>query len=48
LFHDSGLEVRNYRYFDKSTVGLDFDGLKADLLVRRPIKLPGILYSRFR
>ncbi|KAM6498160.1 aspartate aminotransferase [Amanita muscaria] len=32
LFRDSGLEVRGYRYFDKSTVGLDFEGLKADLL----------------
>jgi aspartate aminotransferase, mitochondrial len=33
VFRDSGLEVRQYRYFDKSTVGLDFAGLKADLLV---------------
>ncbi|KAH6917333.1 aspartate aminotransferase [Coprinopsis sp. MPI-PUGE-AT-0042] len=32
IFRDSGLEVRHYRYFDKSTVGLDFEGLKADLL----------------
>ncbi|KAF8642342.1 hypothetical protein AX16_009611 [Volvariella volvacea WC 439] len=32
LFQDSGLEVRYYRYFDKKTVGLDFEGLKADLL----------------
>ncbi|KAF8350018.1 aspartate aminotransferase [Amanita rubescens] len=32
IFRDSGLEVRGYRYFDKSTVGLDFEGLKADLL----------------
>ncbi|KAF9056219.1 aspartate aminotransferase [Panaeolus papilionaceus] len=31
LFRDSGLEVRGYRYFNKETVGLDFDGLKADL-----------------
>ena len=31
LFKDSGLEVRGYRYFDKSTIGLDFAGLKADL-----------------
>jgi aspartate aminotransferase len=31
IFRDSGLEVRGYRYFDKSTVGLDFEGLKADL-----------------
>lgn len=34
LFKDSGLEVRSYRYFDKKTVGLDFDGLKEDLKVR--------------
>jgi aspartate aminotransferase len=32
IFRDSGLEVRGYRYFDKKTVGLDFEGLKADLL----------------
>ncbi|KAF8641077.1 hypothetical protein AX17_000721 [Amanita inopinata Kibby_2008] len=31
IFRDSGLEVRGYRYFDKNTVGLDFEGLKADL-----------------
>jgi len=31
IFRDSGLEVRNYRYFDKKTVGLDFTGLKEDL-----------------
>ncbi|RXW19880.1 hypothetical protein EST38_g5977 [Candolleomyces aberdarensis] len=32
LFRDSGLEVRSYRYFNKDTIGLDFEGLKADLL----------------
>ncbi|KAG8730872.1 aspartate transaminase aat1 [Ceratobasidium sp. 423] len=31
IFRDSGLEVKSYRYFDKKTVGLDFEGLKADL-----------------
>ncbi|KAF8912714.1 aspartate aminotransferase [Gymnopilus junonius] len=31
LFQDSGLEVRSYKYFNKETVGLDFEGLKADL-----------------
>ncbi|KAI0067677.1 hypothetical protein BV25DRAFT_849236 [Artomyces pyxidatus] len=31
IFRDSGLEVRGYRYFDKGTVGLDFEGLKEDL-----------------
>jgi len=31
IFRDSGLEVRGYRYFNKETVGLDFEGLKADL-----------------
>ena len=36
IFRDSGLEVRGYRYFDKDTVGLDFEGLKADLKVRTP------------
>lgn len=33
IFRDSGLEVRGYRYFDKKTVGLDFEGLKEDLEV---------------
>lgn len=33
VFRDSGLEVRQYRYFDKKTVGLDFAGLKEDIKV---------------
>ena len=33
IFRDSGLEVRQYRYFDKKTVGLDFAGLKEDIQV---------------
>ncbi|KAK1923139.1 putative aspartate aminotransferase mitochondrial precursor [Papiliotrema laurentii] len=28
---DSGLEVKHYTYFDKKTVGLDFEGMKADI-----------------
>nr|WPS94675.1 aspartate aminotransferase [Naematelia aurantialba] len=28
---DSGLEVKQYKYFDKETVGLDFEGMKADI-----------------
>ena len=35
IFRDSGLEVKQYRYFDKKTVGLDFAGLKEDLQVRQ-------------
>ncbi|KAI0735222.1 PLP-dependent transferase [Earliella scabrosa] len=31
VFRDSGLEVKGYRYFDKKTVGLDFEGMKEDL-----------------
>ncbi|CRG92274.1 aspartate aminotransferase [Talaromyces islandicus] len=31
LFKDSGLEVGTYRYYNKDTIGLDFDGLVADL-----------------
>ncbi|KZT74675.1 hypothetical protein DAEQUDRAFT_719857 [Daedalea quercina L-15889] len=31
VFRDSGLEVKQYRYFDKKTVGLDFQGMKEDL-----------------
>ena len=34
---DSGLEVKTYSYYDKKTVGLDFDGFKADLRVRSPL-----------
>lgn len=30
---DSGLEVKQYRYFDKKTVGLDFEGMKEDIKV---------------
>ena len=33
MFRDSGLEVKQYRYFDKKTVGLDFEGMKEDLRV---------------
>ncbi|KAJ3072298.1 aspartate transaminase aat1 [Podochytrium sp. JEL0797] len=32
IFRDSGLEVGQYRYYDKKNIGLDFAGLKADLL----------------
>lgn len=35
VFRDSGLEVKHYKYFNKETVGLDFEGLKADLKVCR-------------
>ncbi|BGP15452.1 hypothetical protein JCM10213_005132 [Rhodosporidiobolus nylandii] len=31
IFRDSGLEVKTYSYYDKKTVGLDFEGLKRDL-----------------
>ncbi|KAG9287717.1 hypothetical protein G9A89_004120 [Geosiphon pyriformis] len=31
IFRDSGLEVAQYRYFDKTTIGLDFNGLLEDL-----------------
>ena len=34
IFRDSGLEVKQYRYYDKKTVGLDFAGLKEDLKVQ--------------
>jgi len=32
IFQNSGLEVRKYRYYDKSTSDLDFEGMKADIL----------------
>lgn len=31
VFKDSGLEVKQYRYYNKDTIGLDFEGLIADL-----------------
>ncbi|KAI1287171.1 aspartate aminotransferase [Xylaria venustula] len=31
VFNDAGLKVQQYRYYDKNTIGLDFDGLIADL-----------------
>lgn len=31
IFRDSGLEVKQYAYYDKNTVGLDFDGLVRDI-----------------
>ena len=37
VFRDSGLEVKGYRYFDKKTVGLDFEGLKEDLRVSKKL-----------
>jgi aspartate aminotransferase len=33
IFRDSGFEVRNYSYFDPTTLGLNFEALKTDLLV---------------
>jgi aspartate aminotransferase len=33
IFKDSGLEVKQYRYYNKETVGLDLEGLLADLKV---------------
>ncbi|KAL9025947.1 MAG: hypothetical protein Q9196_005313, partial [Gyalolechia fulgens] len=31
VFKDSGLQVEKYRYYNKDTIGLDFDGMVADL-----------------
>lgn len=31
VFKDSGLEVEKYRYYNKDTIGLDFEGMVADL-----------------
>ncbi|KAK9473439.1 pyridoxal phosphate-dependent transferase [Dipodascopsis tothii] len=31
VFRDSGLEVKSYRYYDKTNIALDLDGLVADL-----------------
>jgi aspartate aminotransferase len=34
IFKDSGLEVAQYRYYDKKAVGLDFKGMTEDIKVR--------------
>ena len=34
IFKDSGLEVNHYKYFDKKTNGLDFEGMVNDIKVR--------------
>ena len=48
VFRDSGLEVKGYRYFDKKTVGLDFEGMKEDLKVgRSPLGANPLAYSIF-
>ncbi|MCJ1288623.1 aspartate transaminase aat1 [Xylographa carneopallida] len=31
VFKDSGLDVQKYRYYNKDTIGLDFNGMVADL-----------------
>jgi aspartate aminotransferase, mitochondrial len=31
VFKDAGLEVAKYRYYDKNTIGLDFEGMMADI-----------------
>ncbi|KAL8688634.1 MAG: hypothetical protein Q9218_005500 [Villophora microphyllina] len=31
VFKDSGLQVEKYKYYNKNTIGLDFDGMVADL-----------------
>ena len=31
VFKDSGLQVEKYRYYNKDTIGLDFEGMLADL-----------------
>ncbi len=31
IFSDSGLEVIKYKYYNKDTIGLDFEGMAADL-----------------
>lgn len=36
VFKDSGLEVKKYRYYNKDTIGLDFDGMVADLEAALP------------
>ena len=31
VFKDSGLQVEKYRYYNKDTIGLDFDGMVEDM-----------------
>jgi aspartate aminotransferase len=36
IFGDAGVEWKEYRYFDKKTTGLDFEGMVEDIKVRCP------------
>merc|ERR1712000_20932 len=36
VFTDSGLDVKQYKYYNKDTIGLDFDGMVADLKAAPP------------
>jgi len=36
IFQDAGLTVEPYRYYNKDTIGLDFDGMVADLKAAPP------------
>ncbi|KAI0010077.1 aminotransferase [Xylariaceae sp. FL0662B] len=31
VFNDAGLKVQTYRYYDKKTIGIDFEGMLADI-----------------
>jgi len=33
IFNDAGVPWKHYRYFDPKTVGLDFEGMTADIEV---------------
>lgn len=33
IFNDAGVPWKHYRYFDPKTVGLDFEGMMADIEV---------------
>ncbi len=36
IIKDSGLDIKQYRYYDNKTGGLDFEGMKEDLQVSEP------------
>nr|CAG8600972.1 8119_t:CDS:2 [Entrophospora candida] len=47
IFKDSGLEIDSYRYYDKSTNGLDFNGLLEDVQQREHFPFFDMAYQGF-
>ena len=43
MFRDSGLDVKQYRYYDKKNINLDLEGMVDDIKVS-----PALILSNFR